>query len=325
MKIGLLQFFSWPGRRGDLKSVYDRALERVHVMDQNPYDCVWIAEHHFSTYSVCPSPHLMAMQFAERTENLRIGMGVSLAGFYDPIRLAEEIALLDNLTDGRINWGAGSGFDATELRVFDVDPQEKHERFREHVEIVLAAWQSERLTFEGKYHHYEDVEVLPKPLQQPMPVWMAASSPDACVWAGSKGFNMMQDPHSAMADISEKRVLYKNALIENGHDSGNRDLPVARLLAVAPNEKQARQVAENGAAWTTGSYAKRPLSMQAKPDEPSPVDRYVNDIILWGSPEKVVDELLRYESDHELGNLIIAPLSRQSFDLFTESVLPQVT
>ena len=63
MKFGLLQFFSWPGRRGELPAVYERALERVRIMDQNPFDCVWIAEHHFSTYSVCPSIHLMAMHF----------------------------------------------------------------------------------------------------------------------------------------------------------------------------------------------------------------------------------------------------------------------
>ena len=80
------------------------------------------------------------MHFASHSRNLRIGTGVSLAAFYDPIRLAEEVALLDNLTGGRVNWGAGSGFDPTELRVFGVDPEEKHARFRENVEIVLAAW-----------------------------------------------------------------------------------------------------------------------------------------------------------------------------------------
>ncbi len=324
MKFSVLQFFSWPGRRGELKTVYDRALERVHVMDQNPYDCVWIAEHHFSTYSVCPSIHLMAMHFAAHSKNLRIGTGVSLAAFYDPIRLAEEVALLDNLTGGRVNWGAGSGFDPTELRVFGVEPEQKHARFRENVDIVLAAWASERLTYEGRFRRYEDVEVLPKPLQNPMPVWMAASSPDACAWAGSRGFNMMQDPHSSITDISAKRALYDQALADNGHHLADRDIPVARLLAVAPTDLQAKEAAVSGAEWTTGSYAKQPLAMRKQADEASPVDRYVNDVILWGSPARVRDEILRYESDHGLDNLILAPLSRQTFDLFTEAVLPEL-
>ena len=121
MKIGVLQFFSWPGRRGDLQQVYQRAMERVHIMDQNGYDAVWVAEHHFSTYSVCPSIHMMCTHFAANTTNLRIGTGVSLAAFYNPIRLAEEVALLDLLSGGRVNWGAGSGFDPTEFRTFGIE------------------------------------------------------------------------------------------------------------------------------------------------------------------------------------------------------------
>ena len=324
MKFGLLQFFSWPQRRGDLRTVYDRSLERVRIMDQNPFDCVWIAEHHFSTYSVCPSIHLMAMHFASNSSNLRIGTGVSLAAFYDPIRLAEEVALLDNLTGGRINWGAGSGFDPTEMRVFGVDPSERHARFRENVDIVLKAWQTDRLTYQGQFRSYEDVEVLPKPLQQPMPVWMAASSPEACSWAGSQGFNIMQDPHSSMADIVEKRHLHRQALIDNGHNPARQDIPVARLLAVAPTDAQAREVAIKGAAWTTDSYAKSPLSMRKQANESSPVERYVHDVILWGSPARVAEELYRYRDEHDLDNVIIAPLSNQSFELFTDEVLPRV-
>ncbi len=325
MKFGVLQFFSWPGRRGELNDVYARALERVRVMDQNPYDCVWIAEHHFSTYNVCPSIHLMAMHFAANSRNLRIGTGVSLAAFYDPIRHAEEVALLDNLTGGRVNWGAGSGFDPTEMRVFGVDAEEKHARFRENVDIVLAAWNSEKLAYQGQYRQYQDVEVLPKPLQQPIPVWMAASSPGACEWAGSRGFNMMQDPHSSMADIQVKRDLYRNALSQNGHSANGRELPLTRLIAVAPTDAEAEDVARRGAAWTTGSYAKEPLAMQKQANEASPVERYVNDIILWGSPERVADELRGYEADRGIDSLIIAPLSNQSFDLFTEQVIPALT
>ena len=131
MKFGVLQFFSWPGRRVPLATVYDRALDRIRIMDQGGYDAVWLAEHHFSTYSVCPSVHIMGMHAADITRNLRIGTGVSLAAFYHPLRLAEEVALLDNLSGGRVNWGAGRGFDATEMRVFGVERDESYDRFRE--------------------------------------------------------------------------------------------------------------------------------------------------------------------------------------------------
>ena len=102
MKVGILQFFSWP-QRVPLPTVYARALQRIAIMDQTGYDAVWLAEHHFTHYSVCPSVHLMGMHVASQTQHLRIGMGISLAAFYHPLRLAEEVALLDVLSGGRVN------------------------------------------------------------------------------------------------------------------------------------------------------------------------------------------------------------------------------
>ena len=93
MKVGVLQFFGWRDRSVALEDIYARAMERIAIMDQTGYYAVWLAEHHFSSYSVCPSVHLMAMQVAARTKHLRIGTGVTLAAFYHPLRIAEEIAL----------------------------------------------------------------------------------------------------------------------------------------------------------------------------------------------------------------------------------------
>ena len=149
MKFGVLQFFSWPGRRVPMETVFARALERIQIMDKNGFDAVWLAEHHFTDYSVCPSVHLMGMYVAERTENIRIGTAVSLAAFYHPLRLAEEVAMLDVLTGGRVNWGAGRGFDKTEFATFGVPVDESRERFQEAVDIVMAAWTNERLTWHG--------------------------------------------------------------------------------------------------------------------------------------------------------------------------------
>ncbi|MFP8871876.1 MAG: LLM class flavin-dependent oxidoreductase, partial [Myxococcota bacterium] len=93
MKVGVLQFFGWRDRSVPVEDVYKRSLERIRIMDQTGYDAVWLAEHHFSGYSVCPSVHLMAMHIASMTENLRIGTAVTLATFYHPLRIAEEVAL----------------------------------------------------------------------------------------------------------------------------------------------------------------------------------------------------------------------------------------
>ena len=331
MKVAVLQFFAWPQRRVPLETVYARAFERIDEMDRTGYDAVWLAEHHFTGYSVCPSVHLMAMHVAGRTRNLRIGTAVSLAAFYHPLRLAEEVALLDVLSGGRVNWGAGRGFDRNEFTNFGVPADESYPRFREHVEVVLEAWKQERLTWHGRYFDFDEVEVLPKPLQRPHPpTWVAASSPPAIEWAASRGYSIMLDPHSSHAEIASKRELYRAELEKHGHSIAGRELPMARLLAVAETRAEAEQIARSGARWLVDSYID-PKHAQVGLGgagflrlDRDPVDRYLDGVVVWGTPDEVADELLRLREEMFLDYLLCAPLSHRSFTLFTEKVLPRL-
>jgi alkanesulfonate monooxygenase SsuD/methylene tetrahydromethanopterin reductase-like flavin-dependent oxidoreductase (luciferase family) len=331
MKVGVLQFFSWPERRVALETVYARAFERIEVMDRTGYDAVWLAEHHFTGYSVCPSVHLMGMHVAGRTRNLRIGTAVSLAAFYHPLRLAEEVALLDVLSGGRVNWGAGRGFDRNEFVNFAVPPDESYPRFREHFEIVLAAWTQEKLSWHGRYFDFDGVEVLPKPLQKPHPpTWVAATSPPAIEWAASRGLSILMDPHSTHAEIAHKRALYGRELEKHGHPVDGRDTPVARLLAIAGTRTEAEEVARRGARWLVRSYID-PEHQQVglagqgflRLDR-DPIARYLDGVIVWGTADEVLDELLRLRHEIPLDYLLCAPLSHRSFTLFTDRVLPRL-
>ncbi len=332
LRFGVLQFFSWPNRSVPLPTVYARALDRIDMMERSGgYDCVWLAEHHFNTYSVCPSVHLMGMHVASRTKNLRIGTAVSLAAMYHPLRLAEEVALLDVLSDGRVNWGAGRGNDATEFGVFGLDRDSSYAKFREHVDVVLQAWRNDRVTYDGEFVHVKDVEVLPKPLQQPHPpVWMAASSPEAIEWAAGQGHSILMDPHSTHVEIGRKLQGYQEQLARAGHRFEGRTIPIARLLAIAPTDEEAREVARRGAQWTVDSYvgknrARAALSQgQAPPDPEQMIRRYVDEVVIHGSPRRVVDELARLRDEIGLDYLLCAPLSHQSFLLLTEEVIPAV-
>jgi len=333
MKAGVLQFFSWPRRTAPLEQVYERALERIAIMDRSGYDAVWLAEHHFTGYSVCPAVHLMAMRVAACTERLRIGTAVSLAAFYHPLRLAEEVALLDVLTGGRVNWGAGRGFDPTEFAAFGVPIEESAERFREAVEIVLAAWTHEQLDFQGRYWGFEGVEVLPKPTQKPHPpTWVAATSPGAMEWAASRGYTILMDPHSPCTQIARKREHYRERLEAHGHSIEGREIPMARLLAVAETESEALEIARRGAAWTVGSYANPTKAVGIAPgtvgagdvSRQDPVARYLDDVVLYGTPDRLVDRLAQLQEEMYLDYLLCAPLSHSSFTLFTDKVLPRI-
>jgi alkanesulfonate monooxygenase SsuD/methylene tetrahydromethanopterin reductase-like flavin-dependent oxidoreductase (luciferase family) len=329
VKIGVLQFFSWPERRVDIAAVYGRALDRIAIMDRTGFDAVWLAEHHFSDFSVCPSVHMMGALAAARTRRLRIGTAVSLAPFYHPLRLAEEVALLDVVSGGRVNWGAGRGFARVEFENFGVPPEESASRFREAVEIVLKAWTEERLDFVGRHFRFASVEILPKPMQRPHPpVWMAATSEEAIAWAAGRGFSILMDPHSAHREIGAKRRFYGERLAAAGFSEAGRDIPVARLVALAASAAEAAEVARRGAEWILNSYLgarHRPvIAADLVPGGVDPIARYLDEVILWGTPDSVTEKILRLRDEIGLDYLLAAPLSHESFMLLAERVLPQL-
>ncbi len=331
MKVGVLQFFSWPGRKAPIESVYARAIERIEIMDRTGYDAVWLAEHHFNAFSVCPSVTMLGTQVAARTERLRIGTAGTLAGLHHPLHLAEQLALLDVLSDGRLNWGAARGFDATEFGAFGVTPETSAEVFREHVQAVLAAWSCDRSSFDGKHVSFTDVELLPKPAQRPRPpTWMAVSSPSAIAWAADQGLPILMDPHSSHGEIARKRALWADDMTAAGHDPHDHDIPIARLVAVADTDAEAEQVARRGAGWMLESYVGGAPRPSARPEDrpadfdagPDPVERYIDQVMVWGSPTTVLGKLEELRETIPLRYLMAAPLSGRSFTLLTERVVP---
>src|SRR5205085_7270336 len=131
-----------------------------------------------------------------------------------------------------------------------VPPEEGASRFGEAVEIVLRAWTEKRLNFTGQHFRVEDLGILPKPAQQPHPpVWMAASSEGAIEWAAGRGFSILMDPHSSGPEIGVKRRYYAAKLAAAGFSDIGRDIPIARLVAIAPSAGKAADVARGGAEW----------------------------------------------------------------------------
>jgi alkanesulfonate monooxygenase SsuD/methylene tetrahydromethanopterin reductase-like flavin-dependent oxidoreductase (luciferase family) len=332
MKVGLLQFFSWTGRV-PVATVYERAMDRVAMMEDSEFDCIWLAEHHFTTYSVCPSVTLMGTHIAGRTRRLRIGTAVTLNAYYHPLRLAEELSMLDIFSRGRLNWGSGRGFDPTEFRLFGVTPEDVYDRFRETADIVQKAWRSERFSHHGKYYDYEDVLVLPRPFQEPHPpVYLAATSPDSIRKAAAGGYTIMLDPHSSNGEIHYKRQLYQQLMEQHGYEVGERDLPIVRYVALAETHAEAVEIARFSSTWTVGAYANpnksgRPRQQlpgyERDPDE-DPVERYLKDVAIVGTASEVVDRFKELETEIPMNYLMLAPMSQDTFVRFTRDVLPKL-
>lgn len=331
MKVGLLQFFSWTGRI-PVATVYDRAMDRVDRMEDSAFDCIWLAEHHFTDYSVCPSVTLMGTHIAGRTKRLRIGTAVTLNAYYHPLRLAEELNMLDIFSKGRLNWGSGRGFDPTEFKLFGVTADDVYDRFREAADIVQKAWAHERFSHHGKYFQYENARVLPPPFQNPHPpVYLAADSPDSIRKAGAEGYTIMLGPHASNADCQYKRKLYQEVMEANGHVVGNRDIPIVRYVALGETRAEAEAVARASSGWTVGAYANADKTAHLRPagnvltdTRVDPVERYLNDVAIVGTAPEVIDRLKQLEAEIPMNYLMLAPMSQDSFLRFTKDVLPKI-
>jgi alkanesulfonate monooxygenase SsuD/methylene tetrahydromethanopterin reductase-like flavin-dependent oxidoreductase (luciferase family) len=274
---------------------------------------------------------MMGVHVANNTTRIRIGMGVSLASFYHPLRLAEEIAFLDVLSGGRVNWGAGRGFDPDEFKVFGVPLEESGSRFHEAVEIVLEAWTKERINWSGEYWNFENVEVLPKPIQKPYPpTWLAAGSPGATRWAGKRGYSIMLGPHSTFAENAEHYAIYCDEMEKHGYSVTGREIPMTRFIAIGDSDTEAELIARNGVGWLAQSYMNSTKATKPESedqfiltiDASAQVHRYLNSVVIHGCPGRVIDHIERLREDMNLQYLMAAPLSQSSFLMLTEKVLP---
>jgi alkanesulfonate monooxygenase SsuD/methylene tetrahydromethanopterin reductase-like flavin-dependent oxidoreductase (luciferase family) len=191
LKWGLFCFFERDGISA--AAAFDRQLKIVELADRLSYDSAWFAEHHFNDFSVCPSPSALLANAIARTERIRLGCAGFLAPFYDPIRLAEEIATLDNLSGGRINAGFAKGAFAPDSKAFKV----AHERLRERMfEIVpavdLLLHSKTPVSYKGERVEFEEVEIEPKPLQSPVPISIATfASEETIRFAAERGYGLL--------------------------------------------------------------------------------------------------------------------------------------
>ena len=151
---------------------YADHLDAWELMDKLGYDGVTFNEHHATPYGLMNSPNLLAASAAQRTKNLKLAIYGNLLPLHDPLRLAEEIAMLDCLSNGRIICGVARGA-GREYRIFGVPMDESRARFDECCEIMIGAWTQESFSYEGRFNSYQDISLWPRPVQQPHPpMWI---------------------------------------------------------------------------------------------------------------------------------------------------------
>lgn len=249
-----------PWTRRSERDAYHDVIEQAVLGEQAGFHSVWTVEHHFlEEFSHCSNPEVLYGAIAARTSRLRLGYGVRLMPFpYNhPVRSAESAAVLDLISDGRVEFGTGRSSTRDELEGFGIDPHRTRELWEEAVEVIVAAWTNEILEWRGRQFTIPPRRVLPKPLQEPHPpLWGATSSPDSHRIMGEKGMGLLSFTIGTPPEELKERIdLYRDGL--------TRARPVGRfvngragtftMVHVAPTREQARATAAESFEW----YAKK--------------------------------------------------------------------
>ncbi|MCH8107799.1 MAG: LLM class flavin-dependent oxidoreductase [Chloroflexi bacterium] len=208
MKFGLLFETQRPyqDNQVDENRLYKETLQQCVLADEIGLDSVWFVEHHFLTgFSASPCPEVLLGALSQITKNIRIGFGVSILPYHHPVRVAERVAMVDQLTDGRVEFGTGRS-NAYEQTGLGVDPRDTREMWEESITMIPQIWQSEEFSWEGKFWNVPPRRVLPKPFQKPHPpIWLACTQPSSYELAAEKGIGVLLSA-AAIPEILEEHV-----------------------------------------------------------------------------------------------------------------------
>ena len=193
--------FDWIDRGGaPVQQLYEERLQLVEAAEGSGFYAYHLAEHHATPLGMASSPGLFLAAAAQRTSRIRLGPLVYILPLYNPLRLVEEIWMLDHLSGGRLELGVGRGISPYELGYFGVDDAQSRSIFDEALAVVLAGLTQDRLTFEGRHYRYDDVPMELRPLQRPYPpLWYPAQSPESVGYIARHGFNFVRLGPAAFA------------------------------------------------------------------------------------------------------------------------------
>jgi alkanesulfonate monooxygenase SsuD/methylene tetrahydromethanopterin reductase-like flavin-dependent oxidoreductase (luciferase family) len=297
-------------RRGANQLVADILDEAVYAEEVGLHSA-WIGEHHFSTLGVLSCPDLVLAQVAARTTRIRLAPAVTVLPLHHPIRVAEQWATLDMLSGGRVDFAAGRGYDRREYAPLGVSFDDNQAIFEEGMEIVRRLWESdEPLSHHGKHYRFDDVAITPRPVQQPIPAYVASFSRPSIELAGRHGCNLIVAPFAAamtFGGLREVAELYRETCARHGKPAGRLMCSYFLHFAdtteteAAARARQIRYYKECASAAFPGDPATAPPSYRYfieivdRLTRVRPEDLGENSVLI-GSPAQITDTLKKVEA-----------------------------
>jgi alkanesulfonate monooxygenase SsuD/methylene tetrahydromethanopterin reductase-like flavin-dependent oxidoreductase (luciferase family) len=335
MRFGIMQDFRNPIKwRRPFPSFYKQILTQIQTCEKVGYDHIWLTEHHFTEDGYNPSLMTTAAAVAMKTTTIRIGTFIVILPYQHPVLMAEEIANVDILSDGRFDFGVGQGYSHYEFDALCMNRSERGQRTREGIQLIERLFKNEKVTFDGKFTQIKGARLSPKPVQDPLPIWIGARGPKAITKAAEMGYHLMAtlgpDPAPLYLETIEKSG--KNVI----------DFKVAQLRMVYCAETEDRAWAQcqdhlfhmlefyqdilAEAADAEGDDAPLPVN---KPEDMR--DSILAEHFMIGTPNQIADKLDLFTQDFHCTDFILDSqfpgldpnLGTRALELFAKEVMPQ--
>ena len=328
-----------PSHPRPLQDLYREHLEEAALAEQLGFDAVWASEHHFSEDAWNPSPITFLAAVAARTARVRIGTYVLLLPFHNPVRVAEDIAVLDNISAGRVDLPVGVGSAAEEFRTFGIPFNERLGRTFEALRIIERCFAGEEFSHKGKYYEFPNVRMTTTPVQRlGPPIWVASMGDQSVAWTARRGYHLA-------AGAGRGHAKYEELLRQFGHDRSKCQIASIPIrVHLAETREKAWDEAEAGLHQVLHFYRTRvdlqsATSVAGPLNELPPVGLFRNvpgighrgTPFVVGTPDEVGRALEAY-SDKRLSQLSLnfhqpgmdTSAVRRSMEMFARELMPSV-
>lgn len=308
---------------------FEETIRECERAEAAGFDSVWLGEHHNNPV-LYPAPLVGLAAIAARTRRVALGTGVLLLPLYHPMSVAEEGAMVDMISGGRLILGVGAGYAPEEFAAFGLSVKQRGSRLDEAAALVRRLWTETRVTHHGRHYRVEDATVGPRPVQRPAPpIWFGAWTAPAIERAARLGDAWLGGPSAALTELSSCVASYRRARAEMGKDPG--DVAAFRYVFVADTTGEARSAA--GASFIRAyedMYFRWPHPVVKRPAGDLTIERLAEDRIILGDPDACAREIARFRQELGLTHLIcrfsVPGISRlasiASLDLFAREVMP---
>jgi alkanesulfonate monooxygenase SsuD/methylene tetrahydromethanopterin reductase-like flavin-dependent oxidoreductase (luciferase family) len=335
-------------RGGTHDESFQEAFELIDLAEAMGVDTAWLGEAHFNpNRSVLSAPIVVASAIAARTKRLRAGMAVQVLPLIHPLRIAEEAATVDQISQGRFEFGIGRSGNVRAYDIMGIDYAESKERFQEALDIILKAWSGETFSYDGKYNHITNATLTPSPYQKPHPpIRIAASSGDSFGRIGRLGYPIFLGLRVMDVDDLKTNLRdYKEEWMKAGHPGDAGNINVRFPMYIAPSEEEAiEEPKESIEAFFRRmrelfEYSRGRAGTEQSAVRQARYERLANatyeDLletrVVFGSPESVIDRLNQFQemlgitgitAELNPGGFLPKDAVHRSLKLLTEEVMP---